>query len=247
MSMNAAEARELGERIAIHVEAGEMAEADRLLKPAISTRTKFEMLDRVGAIIGIQPLAAVNKFLDYAAATQTQGVWVIIGSALGKQLDRDMEGAFERCRSFIKAADVWYGTDIMGERVPGPALVDFFEPALDLLLVWRMDPNRWVRRALGVSAHFWAKRSQGAPELAPQAQSLLEALDPMFDEWDMDAVKGVGWGLKTLGKHYPELMVEWMSQQVISNQRRHRKLMMRKALTHVSEEQRIRALRGRSG
>jgi 3-methyladenine DNA glycosylase AlkD len=244
--MDAKEARELGEQIAIHVEAGEMAEADRLLKPVINSRIKFAMLDQIGAALGLRPLAAVNEYLDHIVTTQTQGVWVIIGSALGKQLDRDMQGAFERCRSFIIASDVWYGTDILGERVPGPALVASFEPALDLLVAWRENPNRWIRRALGVSAHFWAKRSRGAPELAPQAQSLLIALDPMFDEWDMDAVKGVGWGLKTLGKHYPNLMVDWLGQQVVGSQRRHRALMMRKALTHVSEELRIRALSGRS-
>ena len=245
--MDAKEARELGEQIAIHVEAGEMAEADRLLKPVLSIRIKFDMLDRIGAVIGRQSLEAVNEFLDRVAVTQTQGVWVIIGSALGEQLGRDMEGAFERCRSFIIAADVWYGTAILGERVPGPALVASFEPALDLLLAWRENPSRWIRRALGVSVHFWAKRSDGAPELTPQAQSLLAAMGPMFDEWDMDAVKGVGWGLKTLGKHYPDLMVDWLSQQVMVGQRRHRELMVRKALTHVSEELRIRALSGRSG
>lgn len=243
--MNTAEARELGERIATLVETGQMDEASGLLKPVLFSRIKFEALDRVGETIGVRPLEAVNQFLDQIAVTQTQGVWVIIGSALGQQLDRDMKGAFERCRSFIKAADVWYGTDIIGERVPGPALVASFEPALELLLAWRLDPNRWIRRALGVSAHYWAKRSEGSPQLAPQAQSLLTALEPMFDEWDMDAVKGIGWALKTLGQHYPDLVVDWLSELVMVGQRRHRALMVRKALTHVSEEQRIRALRGR--
>ena len=32
----------------------------------------------------------------------------------------------------------------------------------------------------------------------------------MFEEWEMDAVKGVGWGLKTLGKHYPDLVADWL-------------------------------------
>jgi hypothetical protein len=54
----------------------------------------------------------------------------------------------------------------------------------------------------------------------------------------MKAAKGVGWGLKTLGKHYPDLLVEWLPRQL---PRRHRAVMERKALTYLSEEQRQRA------
>ena len=63
----------------------------------------------------------------------------------------------------------------------------------------------------------------------------------MFGEWDVDAVKGVGWGLKTLGKHYPDLVADWLADQVVQRRRRHRTLMLRKALTYLSDEQRARA------
>lgn len=62
----------------------------------------------------------------------------------------------------------------------------------------------------------------------------------MFDEWEMDAVKGVGWGLKTLGRQYPDLVTDWLALQVAQRQRRHRRLMLRKALTFLSHEQRER-------
>ena len=159
-------------------------------------------------------------------------------------MDRDSVDAFARCRGFVIAADVWYATDILGERVPGPALVADFQPALDLLARWREDGNRWVRRAVGVSVHFWAKRARGAAERAPQAAALLALLEPMFGEWDMDAAKGVGWGLKTLGRHYPDRVADWLAQQVVPDQRRHRALMLRKALTYLSDEQRARATGG---
>jgi hypothetical protein len=58
----------------------------------------------------------------------------------------------------------------------------------------------------------------------------------------MIAVKGVGWGLKTLGRQYPDLMAGWLAQQIVPAQRRHRALMLRKALTYLSDEQRARAL-----
>ena len=57
----------------------------------------------------------------------------------------------------------------------------------------------------------------------------------------MDAVKGAGWGLKTLGKYYPDIMADWLAKQVVFRHRRHRALMLRKALTYLSDEQRDRA------
>jgi len=189
-------------------------------------------------------LEEANGFLDRIAADRTEGGWVVIASALREQLDRDPTGAFSRCRAFVIAADVWYATDILGERVPGPALVAGFEPALKLLAPWREDPNAWVRRTVGVAAHFWAKRSRG--ECTAEAETLLAFLEPMFEEWDIDAIKGVGWGLKTLGRHYPELVADWLVEQVVHRQRRHRALMLRKATKYLSEAQRGRIVEATS-
>ena len=240
--MKAREAAELGERLASAIRAGRPDEAYGLLTPVLAQRTPFRLLDRIGEAIGSGPLPPVNDFLERIAAGRSAGGWVVIGSALGHQLERDPAGALARCRGFVVEADVWYGADILGERVPGPALVGDLQPALDLLAPWREDANRWVRRSVGVAAHFWAKRSRGAPARAGQAQALLAFLAPMFEEWEMDAVKGVGWGLKTLGRHYPDLVADWLAQQVVRRRRRHRAIMLRKALTYLSAEQRARAV-----
>jgi hypothetical protein len=239
--MKTKEARELGERITALVQAGQPDKAYALLAPVLAKRTPFRLLDRISEAVGAGPLGATNAFLERIAADKTEGGWVVIGSALGQQLDRDSVDVFARCREYIIAADVWYAADILGERVPGPALVADFQPALDLLAPWREAASRWVRRTVGVAVHFWAKRSRGAAEHIAQAEALLAFLEPMFEEWDMDAVKGVGWGLKTLGKHYPDLITDWVAQQVVQRQRRHRALMLRKALTYLLDEQRARA------
>ena len=60
----------------------------------------------------------------------------------------------------------------------------------------------------------------------------------MFEEKNVDAIKGVGWGLKTLGRYYPDLLVSWLKQQIIYQQRHPRALMLRKALTYLSDMQR---------
>ena len=236
--VNAREADELGMRIAALVQGEEPDEAYGLLAPVLAQRTPFRLLDRIGRIVGTGPLRQVHNFLERIAAERTEGGWVVIASALGQGLERDLEGAFARCRSCVIAADVWYGADILGERVPGPALLTHFDASLALLAPWRQDANRWVRRTVGVAVHFWAKRSRGAPELSAHAERLLTFLEPMFEEWEMDAVKGVGWGLKTLGRAYPNVMTEWLVEQVVRRQRRHRALMVRKATTYLSDEQR---------
>jgi hypothetical protein len=233
------EAKNLGERIAALVEDGRVIEAYDLLSPILTERTPFAMLRRIGGPLGAGPQKGIDAFLDLVATDRTEGGWVVIQSVLAQTLDRDLPGAFARCRDFIVTADVWYAADTLGEGVVGQALVRHLQPALKLLDPWREDDNPWVRRAVGTGVHFWAKRSRGAAELVPQAEVLLAFLEPMWSEWDVIAVKGVGWGLKTMGRSYPNLMADWLPGQV---GRRHRALMLRKAMAGLSGEQRARVL-----
>jgi 3-methyladenine DNA glycosylase AlkD len=235
--MKTSEAKIIGQNLANLVRTGEIEAGYTLLIPILSQRTSFSALGQIGSSLGECPLDSVNNLLEKLAADKTMGGWVVIGSALGSQLDRDFEGAFDRCRGYIVASDVWYGADIQGERVPGPALVNNFQFALEELTTWRDDPNRWVRRTVGVSVHYWAKRSRGKDERADQAKELLTFLSPLFTEWEMDAAKGVGWGLKTLGRYYPDLVTPWLVEQISDPQRRYRALMLRKAMTYLPDDQ----------
>jgi hypothetical protein len=54
----------------------------------------------------------------------------------------------------------------------------------------------------------------------------------------MQAVKGIGWGLKTLGRYYPDLMSDWLTVLVLQEKRPHRVIMLRKACTYLPDEQR---------
>jgi hypothetical protein len=236
--MNSQEAKKIGKDIAAYVWSGEVNQAYDILAMALAQRTPFPKLGLIGVAVGQGPFEPVNAFLAHIADQGTEGGWVVIGTALGQQLNRDLEGAFASCRDFIVAADIWYGADILGERVPGPALVTHFQPALSHLEAWRADENHWVRRAVGVAVHYWTKRSEGKKERKPQAEKLLKFLEPMFEEWNMPAAKGVGWGLKTLGKYYPEPLTAWLGDQL---PRRHRAVIENKALTYLSQEQRERA------
>jgi len=237
MKITSTRARELGESIKKDLQQGEIQSAYSLLAPVLAERTPFPKLGLIGEILGTAPQKQVNQFINTIADHQTEGGWVVIVKALEVQLSDDLPGAMARARQFIIDADIWYGADILGERVPGPALLSSFHPALDELRPWREDANMWVRRTVGVAVHFWAKRTRGKNGVDDQAASLLGLLAPMFWEWEMPAVKGVGWGLKTIGKYYPGILTSWLKTDILPKDRRYRALMLRKALTYLSPEQ----------
>jgi hypothetical protein len=242
--MKAGEATELGRKIAGLVQAGEPGRAYALLAPAFAQRTPFPLLECIGDTLAMAPDEAVDGFLDHIASERNEGGWVVIGSALGTRLGRNPADVFAQCRDFVVRGDVWYVADILGERVPGPALLADFDHSLALLTSWREDPDRWVRRAAGVAIHFWAKRVRGAPGTHARARELLGFLEPVFEEHDPDAIKGLAWGLKTLGKYYPDLTAAWLEEQLVRRGRHPRALMLRKALTYLSPAQRARATKG---
>lgn len=233
--MNMQTANQTGDQVISQLQIGDMEAAFSILAPILAERTPFRFLDRIGSTVGQCELDNLAAFLDRIAAANTEGGWPVIGSALRSQMKRDFSGSFANAHKYIIAADIWYGADILGERIPGPGLVTHFDEALKLLSPWRDDPNRWVRRAVGVSVHFWAKRSKGNPALDSQAFALLALLKPMFSEWEMDTVKGIGWGLKTMGRYYPDMLTTWLLKQA---GRRHRAIMLDKATKFLSNEQR---------
>ena len=232
--MNSHDADALAKTMAASLAAGNPTRAYEVLAPVLEQRTPFRLLDQIAAGVGTGQWPETKALMECIAEGNLEGGWVVIGGILRQQYPFRPSTAFSECRRFIVAADKWHGADILGERAPGPALVQDFGQAVALLAPWRSDSTRWVRRSVGVAVHYWAKRARGDSALAEQAQSLLAFLETMFGEWEMDAVKGIGWGFKTLGRYYPVQLADWL---VVQSGRRHRRLMMRKALTYLPEEE----------
>jgi 3-methyladenine DNA glycosylase AlkD len=208
----------------------------RLLNEILGERTPFRLLDIVGARLSQSDEGKVNELLDAIAAQGSEGGWVVIASALCEHLDNDLTGALEASRGYIVQADIWYGCDIFGERVPGPALLAHFEESLECLASWRADENRWVRRSVGVAGHFWAKRRHGDTQFEAQARQLLDFLSPMLEDRDMDTAKGVGWALKSMGRYYPQIAGAWLEEQLLVQQRKPAAIVKRKALRFLPDE-----------
>lgn len=237
MIANTKEADAFGNKLAALVKDGRSARAAAALVPILSSRIPFRLLDRIGAKIGESPARGTYAFLEDLVRGKAMGAWPLIGSALAARHDLDPEGALERCREFIIQGDVWYAADTLAERVPGAALVSDFGRALLILKHWRADPNRWVRKSCGVAVHLWTKRARGEERHLPKVHRLLGFLAPMFCEEDPDAVKGIGWALKTLGRYYPGAVAPWLVRQV-GRARSVRPLMLRKATTYLPPTER---------
>jgi hypothetical protein len=236
-----AEARDLGARCRDQVIDGNCCGALAVLKPLISSRTPFATLDLIGEQIG--PAADVNRaafddLLRRLAETEEIGAWPLLGSALAAAfLPHDVTEALAGARWGIRRAQVWHATDALAERVAGEALRADFDTALGLLAAWRDAEDVWLRRATGVAIHRFAMRERESPQ---HARRLLQFLSPRLEERDTSALKGIGWGLKTLGRTYPDLVAAWLADELQAKQPR--RLMIRKAATYLPASARDRFL-----
>ena len=215
--------------------AGDAQGALSSLLPALEAHTPFHLLDLAGGIIAeaapTSP-AAFAALLDSLAASGEIGAWPLIASALAAaHLPQHLPWAFAEARRYILEAHVWHATDAIGERVLGEGLRADFPTALGRLETWREEISPWLRRAIGVAVHRYAKRERDQPE---RAIKLLELLEPLFEEREMSALKGIGWGLKTIGRFYPNLLGPWLRTQMAAQNPR--RPMVRKATTYLTPQ-----------
>lgn len=205
------------------------------LKPILDVKCPFSKLDALGRKIGQADTTEPEKFFelfDRIIDCNAMGGYVIVGRALIHFLQDNFEKVMEKSREYIIKGDAWYVCDIIGERSLGQSLVDYFERTLFWMEKFLKDSNNWVKRSVGVAIHFFSKRVLDEPE---KTQMLLDLVEPYIEEKQLDVVKGIGWGLKTIGRHHPDLLVTFLKEQ-IESQKNISKLMMRKAMTYLEED-----------
>jgi 3-methyladenine DNA glycosylase AlkD len=91
--------------------------------------------------------------------------------------------------------------------------------------------NPHIRRSIGVAVHFFAKRR---PKDIEKLELLLTLLSLMLEDKRVYVVKGVGWGLKTIGKYQPMLIKKYLWEKL--GNVRISKLMLRKATTYLDKD-----------
>lgn len=207
-----------------------LEEACLLLDPLALGRTKFPTLDRVGARLGQANVRTVIllEALDRMVSRRAVGYYVIVGSALAQLLRSNMATCLEKTAEYIMIGDSWDKCDAIAERAWGRALVEDFPRAYEYMAKMVKHENRWIRRGVGVAVHYYAKKRRTA---VAQMRRLLLLLAPALGERNHDAAKGIGWGLKTIGRHQPKLLIAYLRTQM---RRAHpTKLLLRKAATYL--------------
>jgi len=231
--MRRQEARGLAQKCLGLLAVDEEETALEALNLLLTTKVPFPILDLVGQILGERAKEEPQKllaFLDRLVETRAMGGYVIAGQGLIAINDVDLRLSFARAREYIIWGDAWYVVDIISERPLGHGLLAQFDEAVGLIEGLAGDENPWMRRSVGVAVHFFAKRVRDDPA---RIERLLALLAPLIEERDTSALKGPGWGLKTIGRYYPELLVAFLRRQLTT--KHPRKLLLRKATTYLDE------------
>lgn len=211
------------------------------LKPILDAKCPFPKLDLLGMEIG---KAGINqpiiffKFFDETINYKTIGSFVIVGKAMIYFLKNNFDEVIKKSHEYIIKGDEWYYSDIIGHRTLGQALVDYFEKTLPFLDKFLQDKNKWIRKSVGIAIHCFSHEVLDKPE---KIKKLLELIKPYIKDKQTEVVKGIGWGLKTIGKYYPDILVEFLRKQ-IKAKKKISKLMIKKALTYLNIEQKKKIL-----
>ena len=233
--------QQLTEEFVTYIQKNQFETAANTLKPLLNTKCPFSKLDLLGKLIGSkakeQPIEFLEAF-DRIIASQAMGGFVVVGQALVSLLETNFDATMNKSREYIIKGATWYVCDIIGERSIGKAVVKHFERTLPHLKAFLEDENKWVKRSAGVAVHFFAKRVPNEPQ---KARALLEVLAPLIEERQVDVVKGIGWGIKTIGRVYPDVAVPFLIEQ-LKAKKKLSKLMMRKALTYLPTDKKAEVL-----
>ncbi|MEM2897384.1 MAG: DNA alkylation repair protein [Candidatus Bathyarchaeia archaeon] len=196
---------------------------------------KLDFLGRqIGQSISHEAQKSFTLF-DKIIDRNAMGSFVIVSQALIHFLPNNFDKVMVKSREYIVKGNEWYVCDIFGERSLGQALVDYFDKALPWFKKFLEDENKWVKRSVGVAIHFFSKRILNEPE---KTKKLLELIEPYIEERQIDVIKSIGWALKTIGKRYPEILVEFLKRQ-IKAKKVVSKLMVKKALTYLDKDKKL--------
>lgn len=233
--------RQLAQGFATQASQNRPETAAQTLTSLLKTKCPFSKLDQLGTLIGTHAKNNPQTFLyafDRVIDQGTMGGFVVVGEALVSVLEADFEAALHRSRSYIIKGNAWYVCDIIGERSIGKATVKYFDRTLPFLRCFLEDDNLWVKRSAGIAVHFFAKRVRDDPV---KVSALLSLLEPYIEERRVDVVKGIGWGLKTIGRNYSDILSPFLVEQ-LSAKKNLSKLMLRKALKYLPADKKAEVL-----
>jgi len=118
--------------------------------------------------------------------------------------------AWELIASWVEGFEGWAVADHAcsagGRRlVADPARLDEVE-------IWTRHPNMWTRRAALVMTLPWARLNNLKPDETEARMRILGWAETYADDRDWFIQKAIGWWLRELSKHAPDLTRAWIAQ-----------------------------------
>jgi len=229
--------REITESVHSYATKGDYQKIFPVLKPTLDAKCSFTKLDRMGKMLGDSAQAHPSDLyplLEEIISYNAMGGYVVVAQALVSLLAVDFDQAMKLSQNYISRGATWYVCDILGERVIGQALHRHFDQTLPWLKRCLSNKDNWVRRSGGVAVHLFVKRNKTGER---RIKSILQILEPHIEEKQIDVVKGIGWGLKTIGRHHPDLMDNFLRLQ-FRQKKRLSGLMVSKATTYFGKPRR---------
>ena len=154
------------------------------------------------------PLKQQIDFCNQIEALKTEGGNVILGKMLQLRLEIDFNESMQKATDYISRADIWYVSDLIGERVFGEALLRYPNISVKKVIALFRNKSNWVQRSLGAGIHYAVKNE--LPE--NHVRKLFIVLIRKSNTNDKEIKQGVGWAAKTTAKFHPHLIQEFQTE-----------------------------------
>jgi len=172
----------------------------------LQVKVKFPLLEYCADII-YQTLPAHHHLhlCDKIESLKTEGGNVLIGILLQKRLDDHLQESMIKAAQYLANADIWYVSDIIGERVFGWGLLHHFSETYPILHEFRNHSSNWVVRAIGAGSHYAIKKGLCDRE----TEKMFALLLTLAKAKDYHIKTGIGWAAKTAARFHPEVVAKY--------------------------------------
>ncbi|UBM59422.1 hypothetical protein LAG90_01960 [Marinilongibacter aquaticus] len=206
ISQKAQIAEKIGEALLVYRSDGPQALANSLHENLLTSKVRFPLLEYAAEILFPELDArSIYALCSILEKQKTIGGNVLIGKLLGLNLELNFAQSLAETKQVLEGADIWYISDIIGERVFGQALQLNFSETLTFYKKQGNRANPWLIRAFGAGGHRALKR--GLSE--NHAIELFEFLLTFSQSKEKEIRQGIGWAAKSAVKFHPVLALKY--------------------------------------
>ncbi len=182
---------------------------EELEKLLLSRKVKFPILEYVAELFYTKIATQDHiRFCDQIQALHTEGGNVLLGKILQLRLTNHYQQSLQKAVEYTSQADVWYVSDIIGERVFGVALLQHPEQTVSEIQRLSTHSSHWVVRSLGAGIHYAIKKGLGKHDVILTFKTLLLHAN----DQNKEIRQGIGWAAKTTAKFHPDIIAKFNDQ-----------------------------------